>query len=287
VTVRVRLRACVAAALAPEWWRAARSTARVTVVFAFVGLAATIGPQAANASFGILPGSFSATPLNEDGTTDAEAGSHPFSYAVSFEMNHDSNQDAEGSARDIFVNLPSGMIGDPAALPQCPLSDFDGKVANCPGDTQVGILNAVFREPNGATLTPGGPVYNLVPPKGVAASFGFGGLGFTAVENASLVHNTNGYVVGVSTNNVSHGSLLSVAETIWGVPAASAHDAERECFVGHVGCPSEAPPTPFLTLPSDCNGGTATELAADSVEFPGEYLSAESPFPSLVGCSNL
>jgi hypothetical protein len=257
------------------------------VAVAITAVAGGLGPQAASASFGVVPGSFSATPLNEDGTTDTRAGSHPFSYVVKFEMNHNVSNDAEGSVRDALVDLPPGMIGDPEATALCPRSNFDGEIANCPGDSQVGTLNAVFRELTGNTLFADGPVYNLVPPKGVTASFGFAGLGFTAVENASLVHGKHGYVVEVSTNNVSHGSLLSVSQTIWGVPAAKAHDAERECFAGHLGCSSEGPQTPFLTLPTDCAGASATELAVDPVEAPGEYDLTESPFPSLVGCSSL
>jgi hypothetical protein len=267
--------------------RHAPSTSRLVATLVVVGAVVTAAPQAASASFGIVPGSFSATPANEDGTTDRQAGSHPFSYVVSFEMNHDASEAAEGSAKDVLVNLPPGLVGAPAALPRCPRVDFDQEVASCPGDSQVGTLSANFREPGSGSLAPVGPVYNLVPPKGVAASFGFNGEGFIEIENASLVHGRHGYAVEVTSANVPQRSLLSLSETIWGVPAAKAHDAERECFEGHLGCPSEAPPTPFLTLPTDCDSGAASELAIDSTEDPGEYLFSESPFPLLTGCSGL
>lgn len=242
----------------------------------------------AQASPGIRPGSFRAVALNQDGTVDTDAGSHPYEYEVGFELNHDQNSAAEGSVRDVVAELPPGIIGNPTATPRCPRQDFDGETANCPADTQIGTFSAVFRDPSGGTLAPSGPLYNLVPGKGVAASFGFAGEGFDAIENASLVHSPAGYTVSVISNNVSQSYLLSVAETVWGVPADESHDSERECVPAHITpCSTEAAPAPFLTLPTSCDGPLSTLLEVDFADAPGEYLAASYQSPGLVGCEGL
>jgi hypothetical protein len=261
--------------------------AALSAVVTALGLVAS-----AQASFGIRPGSFEAVPFNRDGTVDTVAGSHPYEYRVSFEFNQDEAGDAEGSARDVVVQLPPGLVGNATATPRCSRQAFEGEVPSCPADTQIGTLDALFRAPGVASLEPKGSVYNLVPPEGVAASFGFTGAGFEAIENASLVHGGDGYAVSVVSNNVSMAGLLSVSQSIWGVPADRGHDAERECITPegfHVRpCTIEAPLKPFLTLPTSCGGPLSTLLDADSAEAPGAYVPpAEFLSPALIGCEAL
>ena len=228
---------------------------RVCLFLCALGLA---GASAGSAwgSPGIVPGSFHAAAVNRDGTTDMIAGSHPYAYTASFEINHDEAGVPEADARTLVVDVPAGFVGNPTATPRCDRQEFDGELANCPPSTQIGTLKAQLVEPH-ATLGPEGALYNLVPPAGVAASFGFQGAGFNVIENASLVHTPSGgsYRVAV-TANVPKNGLLKASETVWGVPADKSHDAERECITStfqHVTpCSIEETPRPFLSLPTNC-----------------------------------
>ena len=69
----------------------------------------------------------------------------------------------ENNLKDVDVELPAGLIGDPSATPRCPVSKFVHELQKpgCPEDTQVGTTS-IFT--NGSKITV--PVYNLVPPPG-------------------------------------------------------------------------------------------------------------------------
>ena len=86
------------------------------------GLLATQG-----VGFGIK--SFEVSFLNEDGTPDTQAGSHPYQFVDNFELNShfkrmESNADSpymrlpDGVLRDVTVDLPPGFVGDPNATPK-------------------------------------------------------------------------------------------------------------------------------------------------------------------------
>lgn len=269
----------------------------VAVIIAALAVSVTLADAVpADASFGIVPNSFEVRATNSDGTIDRVAGSHPYAFTVTVAFNHDAEGNAEGSARDVVVDLPPGLVGNPLAIPRCTREEFDGAQARCPGDTQVGTFRADFRNPR-ESLAPTGALYNLVPPKGVAASFGFSVAGFVAVENASVVRHGGAYTVAVATDNVSKPDLVEVEETIWGVPAEESHNPERECFDsdGEIikGCASDSVPAPFLTLPGECGRPMITVLEADSTEAPGVFAKAtaeseEAGSPvGLVGCEEL
>lgn len=248
------------------------------------------------ASFGIVSHSFQVKATNRDGTIDRIAGSHPYAFTVTVMFNHDVEGNAEGSARDVVVDLPAGLVGNPLATPRCTREEFDGAQARCPGDTQIGTFRAAFRNSR-ESLAPTGALYNLVPPKGVAASFGFSVAGFVAIENASVVRHGGAYTVAVTTNNVAKPDLVEVEETIWGVPAEESHNPERGCPgpEGEIikGCASGSVPAPFLTLPGECGRPMTTVLEADSTEAPGVFAKAtaeseEAGSPvGLVGCEEL
>jgi hypothetical protein len=237
--------------------------------------------SSARASFGVQPGSFRTTAIERDGTIDTRAGSHPYEYTVSFKFNLQRNakgeQEPEGHARDIIVNLPPGFVGNPGAIPRCPPEDFEGVQSFCPGDTQVGVIHA---ELQGVGFTTS-PVFNLVPPVGAPARLGTSINNFNVFQDAS-VRTGAGYGVAVSTNNVPVSKELeSATETIWGVPPDKSHDPERQCIgeaVGGIkdvftGCSSEIAPRPFLTLPTSCTGPLLSTLSVDPAEAPGDYVS--------------
>jgi len=251
----------------------------------------------ARAGFGVRPGSFSSSALNGDGTFDTQAGSHPYAYNVSFAFNRDSEGKLEGKVHNIVVNLPPGLVGNPTAVARCPEGDFEsGILSACPGDTQVGVL--YIEESGGVGRLGPAPVFNLVPPVGVAARFGVSIAGFDVFEDAS-VRTGAGYGVRITTNNVPVEGLESVSETIWGIPADKGHDPERQCVGMSAsgpfqisGCPSTATPQPFLTLPTSCEGPLVSTL--DVLSRGGEEAEASAVSvdgggnpAGLAGCERL
>ena len=247
------------------------------------------------AEFGVLPGSVEATADNQDGTLDFQAGSHPYTYTVGFTMKKSSDGKVEGEVRDIIVDLPAGIVGDPNATPRCPRRDFEGQIPRCAGTTQIGTEHANIE----GLVTTTGPIYNLVPPPGVPAQIGFSVANFNVFESA-FVRTGNDYGVAVSSNNVPKpGPLVSVSETIWGVPMDGGHNAERKCIepVSEnliTGCASEVAPRPFLTLPTSCTGQLKTTVSVDSEEQPGVFVSENGISrndggdpASLAGCDKI
>jgi hypothetical protein len=185
-----------------------------------------------------------------DGMSDTQAGSHPYEFTVAFALNAYVNQigepyPADGEARAIDVKLPPGFSGDPTAVPQCPRAVFDGGAENgelCPADTLVGfdtlrIPIAPFRV----------PIYNIVPPPGVVAQFGFGIAGEAALLDVR-VRSGGDYGLTAQTNNIPQLGVTFNAATIWGFPGE------------HNGSGSTRP---YFTLPTGCGAPpavTAEEL---------------------------
>ena len=247
------------------------------------------------AEFGVIPGSVEAVADNRDGSLDFQAGSHPFTYTVGFAMKKSAGGKVEGEVRDIVVDLPAGVIGDPNATPRCPRQDFEGQGPRCKGTTQIGIEHANIE----GLVTTTGPIYNLIPPPGVPAQIGFSIANFNVFEGAS-VRTGDDYGVAVTSNNVPKpGALVSVSETIWGVPMEESHDSQRQCIAplteqAIIGCGSEIAPRPFLTLPTSCTGPLKTTVSVDSEEAPGAFVSESgvtrdgggSP-AGLAGCEKL
>jgi hypothetical protein len=250
-----------------------------------VGLAAALCgclllASPASASFGI--DTLKAGAFNGDGSVDLQAGSHPFAYTIAFTMNKEVKGRPAGTLRDLVVNLPQGMVGDPLAVPRCSGADFEGQLPHCQGNTQIGV--ATITEPGVEAQT---PVYNLTPPLGVPASVGFSLANENSFQEASL--RTGGdYGVRVSDLTIpTAAEILSISETIWGVPAlglqaGEGHFDQRQCFAPEnpnaiTGCASDAAPVPFLTLPGSCTGPLSTTVEVDSLADPGVFLATTVP----------
>ena len=231
-------------------------------------------PVAAQADFGIKD--FTAGATNKDGSIDLRAGTHPYEYEVSFTMNQDSGGIPEGTTRSLIVDLPPGLVGNPLAVPRCKGADFEGQSPRCPGNTQIGV--AVVKVAGLTTVT--SEVYNLTPPRGVPASVGFSIASFNSFQEASL--RSEDYGISISDITIPTSiEIQSVTQTIWGVPADPSHNAERRCFdsngVSFLGCATDVPVAPFLTLPTSCEAPLKTTLSVDSVQEPGVFESKSIP----------
>ncbi len=130
----------------------------------------------AHAAFGLKDFSFAIE--NEDGTVTQQAGSHPFQINTTFNVNtvEDSKSTKifpDKDVKELHFELPAGLIGSLAAVPRCSAVDFLTVVEEfpmCPDATAVGAIQSQL--PNPDTFIDS-PVYNLVPPPGVAVKLGF------------------------------------------------------------------------------------------------------------------
>ena len=149
------------------------------VILAFLVLAAS--PAAAQADFGFIPGSTTLSAENRDGTLATQAGSHPYAFTFHFALKTTSGGQTEGGAmRDLIMDLPAGLVGNPRAIPSCSRQDFEA--ATCKPSTQVGVFRTILPLVGEAN----GPLYNLNPLPGVVAQVGFSNLGFTLLGSASV-----------------------------------------------------------------------------------------------------
>ncbi len=266
---------------------------------------------------------FKLVPTNEDGSVDMQAGSHPFQLTTTLEVNDGLGGQGEPEpfalTKDLHFELPAGLVGNPQTIPQCTSQEFDALlnkegVNACPAETAIGVAAVSF----GDVKAKLGykpymvPVFNLVPSVGEPARFGFKVLSIPVILDTS-VRTGGDYGVTVSVNNISQvfpffGSQL----TFWGVPADPHHDSTRgwgclfddlapgypEYLKSFPPCVPPARPrlTPFLTLPSSCNGpvGMRTMAQVDSWSEPGvfkqgEYTPGEGTGEplGLVGCNRL
>ncbi len=211
---------------------------------------------------------------NADGTLDTQAGSHPYELNINFALNNIRGGElafdsARAEARNVTVNLPPGVIGNPTAAPQCTAVEL--LAIECPADTQIGVDFATLAGPLPGTPEPGMiaegrgfvptlhfPVYNMVPPPGVPAQFGFS---FAGVSTHLDAHVRSGSDYGISehVDNLTQREIVGNSITIWGVPAEPSHNFQRcarseEHGLTVCGQSANIARVPFLTLPTSCEG---------------------------------
>jgi hypothetical protein len=259
--------------------------------------------SASPAGFGVQSFAFS-TP-EADGSPARQAGGHPYATTTTFFLN---TVRVGGGARslrpaqnvkDVAVELPPGLVGNPGATPKCEPADF--AAARCPPGSQVGEAT-IFTAAGGnnATELAGSyfqvPVYSTVPQDGSPAEFKFKILTATQLLRAH-VRSDGDYGITVESADVYEGVawVIGASVTFWGVPADPSHDPVRglECLTDnncHGGGP---PPTdlalkPFLRSPTRCGLPETTSLSADSWRSAGVFGPPSlSISPSAVGCNQL
>jgi hypothetical protein len=204
-----------------------------------------------------------------DGSLQFQAGSHPFAYTVDLEL----DAGAGDGLRAVYVRLPPGLVGDPLAIPRCSRQDFGGGSPRCPGSSQIGIVQARVAGLGDVKI----PLYNVAPPPGAVASFGFSSNGFFDLQQISLRAGGD-YGLTATQAPVSNSGVEAITETIWGVPADSSHDSERICVAPNgdriEGCPSGLSPAPFLSLPTSCADPPRTAVSVESTGEEGILHSA-------------
>ncbi len=234
--------------------------------------------------FGIK--SFEVNFLNEDGTPDTQAGSHPYQFINNFTMNSrfkrsESNADSpyirvpDGALRGVTIDLPPGFVGDPNA-PSQKCSGQQLRSYSCSPESRVGHLYLRWSENQVRQPSLSNSVYAMVPPHGVALQLG-----------------TNFFLPLLYINNgVAAGGDYPVQATVTEAPTQAPVIKSSVVISGVVG--EGANRKPFLTLPTGCHGPLRSTMAVDSWEEPGQWVktstvthnAAGTPV-SLTGCSKL
>jgi hypothetical protein len=201
---------------------------RGLAAFAFLALTAAGGAAAAPAmaEFGVQK--FAISARNENGTPDVRAGSHPYALTTTFVLDPQG-----GDIKDVKLELPPGFVGDPDATPKCNFQEFakaENNEPSCSNETVVGLATAYLTKTgHESVVTPTTtPIFNLVPPKGVAAEFGFLVARVTPVILTTSVRTGADYGLTTSVPDINQAVLaLGSKVTIWGEPENPAHDPIR------------------------------------------------------------
>jgi hypothetical protein len=273
---------------------AARRAALALACLLAVALAVLAGASSAQAEFG-LRDPFVAEVVDATGAVEERAGVTPYAASTSFSFREVPVPPwtlTDGNVKQIDIELPPGFIGNPRDLPKCTAAQFadvdpDTFNPRCPDDTAIGLANNTVNV--GAAIPVDSPVYNLVPPRGAPAAFGFNALGVTVKIVAAVRPSDHGLTLkirGISSSAPLHRSAV----TFWGVPSDRRHDVERgRCAVTfedpddpwdpkpHDLCPVSQPSTKFLSNPVDCESGPLrTTFRARSWQEPDREIVAHS-----------
>jgi hypothetical protein len=264
----------------------------IAIAAAALSLLAALAPGLASASSPIYE--FNVTP------TTTQAGGHP-DIETNLWIGNRYNQHIPPPScdcqdpRDITVEMPPGVIGDPHATPRCSQKDF--AAFQCPAETQVGGIRIGLNAELPHTVDFGGvlPIYNLEPHPGEAGLIAFRvPLLESPIFQSINARTESDYGLDVQSEFITH--LLPLAwaqEILWGVPADPIHDVDRappgwDPFFEptHVPTPSNAPAKPFLSNPTTCDQeDLEAHLAITS--YDKGVSNADTEFPPTTGCDQL
>ena len=263
-----------------------------------------VGQAAAKPSeqpFEVVPGSFHVTPSN------TRAGGHA-DLTTSFDFAHEGSGRTYNDVRTIVTNLPVGFDANDTAVPTCTDAQLIGggeQLSACPIASQVGTIGFELANVHGVGLPSAHfivPIYNMeVTSFGVTAELGFKTVLFTQVLEIGV--RPGDYGLTATTPNIAKTEPRNISVTIWGLPAAHEHDAQRGAACGEgyelppvcthstgPGGPQEAniPVKPFLSNPTSCEPHVAS-MSAFSWEAPEEpfWTRAEAQAPPIIECNRV
>ncbi len=241
------------------------------------------------------------TTANEAGDPYTQAGGTPHTIATRIEFPRYQKLIAslppfatyEGpmpveAPRDIFVEIPAGLIGRPASLPKCTIVELNGDASRptCPMESQVGTAAVGLGDGGYVSQV---SVYAMEAPAEVPARFAFN-VGGALVSLDASVRSDGDYGITLASRNTSQAVPFGGTQIdLWGTPADPIHDADRRCPGGATAgpflntgtaeeCPYERPePTALLRMPTSCSGPVDTALRVDSWEHRGALKSDGAP----------
>ncbi len=200
---------------------------------------------------------FGASFLAPQGGSQMQAGAHPdISTNIQFAttVNAEGKEAAIENPKDIIVDLPEGLIGNPTVVAACPSVDLAQRsMATCEPDTQIGMATLKIGLGTPEMFNFPVPVYNVEPPRGVAARFGFNAFSAVTVLDA-VVDAEGGYHLQMRSLKANQGlGVGGVTVTLSGVAASTG--------------------SAFLTTPTSCaTTPLGFGLSVNTWQNPGRVL---------------
>jgi len=200
------------------------------------------------------------------------------------------------SFKDVTVHVPPGFVGNPTATPErCTAPqlttqavDLNGNgtaIPSCPLASQIGVAELAY----GDIV----PLYNIVPPHGAPAEFGFFYQSIVVTLTARLRPIDNGIDI-VATKTPNSIPLPKVVVTLWGVPGDPSHNPQRGiCLKAGLGfnpdpalgdCSLVTPRVPFLRTPTSCSDALPWSVDMTTYQHPDTIVSRSTSTPGTTGC---
>jgi len=230
-----------------------------------------------------------------DGSTVSEAGGHP-NFTTEFEFAETLDPEAFGgrvpnqSLRDLEVELPPGLVGNPSVAQTCSYAglagpDTEGTFPECPVDSQVGLAEVDVAYTG---FFPS-PIYRVKPRAGVPAGFAMNVASALVFIDTKLVIDDEGnYAIRATSINTSQAlPIVGAKLTFWGVPNDRANDPQRLKPVTtnegggsyEFGAEPVSQPAPFMSLSTTCTGTSpVVSWRARSWQQPNEWTTGSFPF---------
>jgi hypothetical protein len=238
---------------------------------------------------------FNSAALDPGGAPDTQAGDHPAALYTAFDIPSANVATPGGPSqypvedpRQVVIDLPAGLVGNPQAAPKCAESDL-ADFGNCAPATQVGeigLIEPIQGQPGAEANL---PVYNVQPERGYPAEFGV----FEPVLGRPV------YLFASVRPGPDYG-LRVISQPL---PQALEINGESATFYGNPAVQDSSPNSPiaFFTNPSDCAAPSiTTTIHVDSWQHPGRFhpdgspdfsdpnwKSATSASPPVTGCDRL
>lgn len=257
------------------------------------------------APFGIVSTDLNIT--DPDGSPVTQASSHPDQVTIGLTLpavdtgaieGRGLLVGAEGGVRDLTIALPHGLIVDPLATPiRCTEAQLEGtgEIAqseeSCPVASQVGLIDPTTSLAGDNFVGPAmSPLYNMVPPPGVPAEFGFDLEGLQVFLHVEGGVRSGDYTLTAQSRGVlsKRGQpVLGVRTVLWGDPSAEKYDhlrgpcVEKQFFEGT--CTTARQSVPLLTTPSSCQSAPTAEFSVDSWGAPERVFRQDAVATDLNG----
>ena len=192
------------------------------------------------------------------------------------------------SFKDVVVHVPAGLVGNPTATPRCDPAQLTTPVLGtvipqCPLESQIGVVQL-----SGGDIV---PLYNVEPPIGSPAEFGFFYQSIVVTLLAKLRPSPDNGIDIVTTHTPSTIPIPEFNVTLWGDPADSSHDPLRgTCLQNGYGNDGDtctlnsARPEAFLRLPTSCTGLLPWSTDVTTYQHPDTPVSASTSTPGMSGC---
>jgi len=195
------------------------------------------------------------------------------------------------SFRDTIVHVPPGFVGNPTATgARCTPSQLTTPIPStvipkCPVDSQIGLVQL-----NSADII---GLYNLEPPPGSPAAFGFFYNSIVVTLLAKVRPSDNG--IDIITQKAPNAIPIPKFEvTLWGSPSDSSHDRLRaNCLQGGFGynatqgdcSPRTRNDIPFLRTPTSCPGTSLPwNIEMNTYQHLDTMFTGDAATPAMTGC---